>query len=38
MVYLKSGKEIVVGYNRPDRGDINFIDPTKPRVIEFYYK
>ena len=38
MVYLKSGKEIVVGYNRPDRGDINFIEPSTPRVIEFYYK
>ena len=33
MIYLKSGKEIVVGYNRPDRGDINFIEPTTPRVI-----
>ena len=35
---MKSGKEVVVGYNRPDRGDINFIEPDKPRVGEFYYK
>jgi hypothetical protein len=38
MFFLKSSNEVVVGYNRPDRGDINFIDSSKPRVIEFYFK
>ncbi len=38
MAFLKSSKEVVVGYSRPDRGDINFIDSLKPRVIEFFYK
>lgn len=38
MAYLKSSKEVVVGYDRPDRGDINFIDSSKPRVVEFFYK
>lgn len=27
-----------MGYGRPDRGDINFIDSSKPRVVEFFYK
>lgn len=38
MCFLKSSQEVVVAYNRPDRGDINFIDASKPRVVEFYFK
>lgn len=33
MFFLRSSSEVVVGYNRSERGDINFIDASKPRVL-----
>ena len=38
MKFLKDNKNIVLGYDKTsERGDINFIDASEPKISDFYY-
>jgi hypothetical protein len=38
MEFLKDSKTIILGYDKSsERGDINFIDMSEPKVNDFYY-
>lgn len=38
MEFLKDSKMIVLGYDKQaQRGDINFIDASEPKVKDFFY-
>jgi WD40 repeat protein len=38
MTFLKDNKNIILGYDKTsERGDINFIDTSEPKISDFYY-
>lgn len=38
MIFLKDNKNIILGYDKTsERGDINFIDSSEPKISDFYY-
>lgn len=38
MKFLKDNKNIILGYDKTsERGDINFIDASEPKISDFYY-
>jgi hypothetical protein len=38
MKFLKDNKNVVLGYDKTsERGDINFIDASEPKISDFYY-